>query len=284
MGSETAIWRRSSWRGLESANVLAVHLRWHGPARGRIWPGISERCDSDRTRLRLSSREEGPTRRQRRLGLPHAGCPPTGFSSRTGRTCSSSTSIATSRSEHPGHPGSPRRRAAPALNRGFTSNGRADTATIFDRHTLRTVGHVTTGNNPDTILSDPVSGRVFTMNSHSDDITAFTAADGSVAGTIALGGRPEFAVTDGTGRVYVNLEDGARSSRSTPARFGWSIAGRWRRAKSPRASPSMRRTAACSPAVTTGRWRWWTRAAVASWRRSPSARAWMRLGSMPGRA
>ena len=96
---------------------------------------------------------------------------------------------------------------APALNRGFTSNGRADTATIFDRHTLRTVGHVTTGNNPDAILYDPVSRRVFTMNGRSDDITALAAADGSVAGTIALGGRPEFAVTDGTGRVYVNLED-----------------------------------------------------------------------------
>jgi len=33
------------------------------------------------------------------------------------------------------------------------------------------------------------------------------AADGSVAGTIALGGGPEFAVSDGRGNLYVNLEE-----------------------------------------------------------------------------
>ena len=35
----------------------------------------------------------------------------------------------------------------------------------------------------------------------------FDAADGKAAGTIALGGKPEFAVSDGSGRVYVNIED-----------------------------------------------------------------------------
>ena len=92
----------------------------------------------------------------------------------------------------------------------------------------RTVGHVATGNNPDAILFDPVSGRVFTMNGRSDDITAFAAADGSVAGTIALGGRPEFAVTDGTGRVFVNLEDRsevvALDARSLRVAHRWPLA------------------------------------------------------------
>src|SRR6202171_5625057 len=35
------------------------------------------------------------------------------------------------------------------LGRGFTSNGRANTATIFDLKTLKTIGTVKTGNNPD---------------------------------------------------------------------------------------------------------------------------------------
>jgi len=37
--------------------------------------------------------------------------------------------------------------------------------------------------------------------------TPIDAASGTVAGTLPLGGRPEFAVADGKGNVYANLED-----------------------------------------------------------------------------
>ena len=93
------------------------------------------------------------------------------------------------------------------LGRGFISNGRAATATIFDLKTLGKIGEVKTGENPDAILYDRASGRVFTFNGRSGDATAFDAAHGTVAGTIPLGGKPEFAVADGKGRVYVNIED-----------------------------------------------------------------------------
>ncbi len=96
---------------------------------------------------------------------------------------------------------------ASELNRGFTSNGRANTATIFDLKTLKVLGRVKTGENPDAILYDPASGRVFTFNGRSRDATVFEAATGAVAGTIALGGKPEFAAADGKGKVYVNVED-----------------------------------------------------------------------------
>src|SRR5271169_3008459 len=82
---------------------------------------------------------------------------------------------------------------AQELNRGFTSNGKANTATIFDLKTLKVLGQVKTGENPDAILYDPASMRVFTFNGRSKDATAFEAASGTVAGTIALGGKPEFA-------------------------------------------------------------------------------------------
>ena len=49
--------------------------------------------------------------------------------------------------------------------------------------------------------------RVFTMNGRSHDATAINAADGTVAGTLELGGKPEFAVADGKGSIYVNIED-----------------------------------------------------------------------------
>jgi len=96
---------------------------------------------------------------------------------------------------------------APDLGRGFTSNGRAGTVTIFNSKTLAVIGHVDAGQNPDAIVYDPVSKRVFAMNGRSHDATAIDAATGKVAGTLPLDGKPEFAVADGQGRVYVNLED-----------------------------------------------------------------------------
>lgn len=96
---------------------------------------------------------------------------------------------------------------APQLGRGFTSNGRASTVTIFDLKTLKPLGQAKTGSNPDAIVYDAVTRRVFTFNGASKDATVISAADGSVSGTIALDGKPEFAVADEAGRIYVNLED-----------------------------------------------------------------------------
>ena len=96
---------------------------------------------------------------------------------------------------------------APELGRGFTSNGRGNSVTIFDLASLKVLGTVESGKNPDAIAYDPATQRVFTFNGGSDNSTAIDAAKGTVAGTIALGGRPEFAVADGQGAIFANLED-----------------------------------------------------------------------------
>jgi DNA-binding beta-propeller fold protein YncE len=97
---------------------------------------------------------------------------------------------------------------APEAHRGFTSNGRSSTVTIFDPGTLAVLAEVkTTGENPDAILYDPASRRVFTFNGRGKNATAIDAAAGTVAGTVALDGKPEFAAADGKGRVFVNIED-----------------------------------------------------------------------------
>jgi len=93
------------------------------------------------------------------------------------------------------------------LNRGFISNGRANTVTIFDLKTLAKVGEVKAGTNPDAIVFEPESGRVFTFNGRSHDSTAIDAKTGDVAGTFPMGGKPEFAAVDGKGKIYVNVED-----------------------------------------------------------------------------
>jgi YVTN family beta-propeller protein len=96
---------------------------------------------------------------------------------------------------------------APELGRGFASDGRANTVTIFDTKTLKTIGTVKAGTNPDAIIFDPVSKRVFAMNGRSGDVTAIDAATGNVPGTMLVGGKLEFAVADGKGSVFVNVED-----------------------------------------------------------------------------
>jgi YVTN family beta-propeller protein len=96
---------------------------------------------------------------------------------------------------------------APELGRGFTSNGRSNTVTIFDLKTLKVIGTVNAGTNPDCIVYDGVTKRVFTMNGRSSNTTAINAADGTVISTFELGGKPEFAVADGKGNIYVNIED-----------------------------------------------------------------------------
>jgi hypothetical protein len=97
---------------------------------------------------------------------------------------------------------------APDLGRGFTSNGRENTVTVFDMKTLKPVGEkIKVGENPDAILYDPATKRVFTFNGRSHDSTAIDAADGKVLGTIKLGGKPEFAASDAKGEIFVNNED-----------------------------------------------------------------------------
>jgi DNA-binding beta-propeller fold protein YncE len=96
---------------------------------------------------------------------------------------------------------------AAKLGRGFTSNGRENTVSIFDLKTLALLKKVKVGENPDAIIYEPVSNRVFTFNGRSKDATALDAATGEIAGTIPLGGKPEFSVVDGRGRLYVNNED-----------------------------------------------------------------------------
>jgi DNA-binding beta-propeller fold protein YncE len=96
---------------------------------------------------------------------------------------------------------------APELGRGFTSNGREGTVSIFDIKTLATSSKVKVGENPDAILYDPASKRVFTFNGRSQDSTAIDAVTGKVLGTIKLDGKPEFAASDAKGGIWVNIED-----------------------------------------------------------------------------
>jgi DNA-binding beta-propeller fold protein YncE len=93
------------------------------------------------------------------------------------------------------------------LNKGYISNGKDTSVTVFDLKKLKTITKIkVTGNNPDAILYDPFSHRVFTFNGKSSNSTVIDANSDKVIETINLPGKPEFSVTNLKGKIYVNIE------------------------------------------------------------------------------
>lgn len=97
---------------------------------------------------------------------------------------------------------------APRLGRGFATSGNHNTVVVFDLKSLKPIGDpIPVGTKPDAIVYVPGKDKVFVLNSGSNDTTILEAKDGTVDSTLPLGGKPEFAVAEGAGRVFVNLED-----------------------------------------------------------------------------
>jgi len=93
------------------------------------------------------------------------------------------------------------------LNKGFTSNGSTNDVTVFDLKTLQPIGqNIKVGPNPDAILLEPVSQRVLAFNARSNNISIIDTKSSTVVATAMLSGNPEFAVHDGKGIVYNNVE------------------------------------------------------------------------------
>ena len=94
------------------------------------------------------------------------------------------------------------------LHRGFISDGRSASVTVFDLDSLKTVATIEgTGQNPDAILYDGASHHVLTFNGKSGTASVIDTKKNAVIDTIVLPGKPEFAVSDGGGHAYVNIED-----------------------------------------------------------------------------
>jgi YVTN family beta-propeller protein len=96
---------------------------------------------------------------------------------------------------------------SPDFKKGFTSNGKLNTVTVFDINTNAILAQVKTGENPDAIMYDPHTMRVYVCNGRSKDMTVINATNNEVVATIPLGGKPETAVSDGAGKIFVNIED-----------------------------------------------------------------------------
>ena len=113
--------------------------------------------------------------------------------------------------------------------RGFISDGRSNSVTIFDLKSLQKIGaDVPVDNDPDCIIFDPSTKRVFTFNGDPATSTAIDAKTGAVVGHVTLDGGPEYSVPDGHGHIYNNVADKSEveeiDSKSLKVTRVWPIA------------------------------------------------------------
>jgi DNA-binding beta-propeller fold protein YncE len=90
---------------------------------------------------------------------------------------------------------------------GYISDGGANAVVVFDRSNFSIVATIPAGTNPDAILYEPATKSVWAFNGRSKNITVIDAASRKIIATIDVPGKPEFAVSDGKGNVYNNIED-----------------------------------------------------------------------------
>jgi len=90
---------------------------------------------------------------------------------------------------------------------GYISDGGAGSVLAFNRSTFKVIATIPAGKNPDAILFEPTKRLVFAFNGGSKDATVIDTSSNKVIATIPLPGKPEFSATDGSGNVFVNIED-----------------------------------------------------------------------------
>jgi YVTN family beta-propeller protein len=90
---------------------------------------------------------------------------------------------------------------------GYISDGGGNAVAVFDRSNFSIVATIPAGTNPDAIMYEPSTKSVWAFNGRSKNITVIDAASRKVVATIDVPGKPEFAVADGKGNVYNNIED-----------------------------------------------------------------------------
>jgi DNA-binding beta-propeller fold protein YncE len=99
---------------------------------------------------------------------------------------------------------------APAVGRGFISDGGGDGAiVIFDLQTNAILGSLTAMPDADGIIFDPATGQVLVVSGRGKALLTFKpdidTKNGKIGDPIALNGEPEFLASDEAGKAYVNL-------------------------------------------------------------------------------
>lgn len=116
-----------------------------------------------------------------------------------------------------------------ADGKGFTSNGRLNNVFVFDLNTYKITDSITTGKNPDAIMYEPFTKKIITCNGRSNDLSVIDPVTNKLVATIALNGKPETAVSNGEGKLFVNIEDknmiAVVDLQSLKMETGWALDG-----------------------------------------------------------
>jgi DNA-binding beta-propeller fold protein YncE len=92
----------------------------------------------------------------------------------------------------------------PKSGHGFSSSR---PIAMWDTKTLAVIKTIEVQGNPDGITFDPFNDRIWVFSHSAPNATVIDAKEGAIVGTVDLGGAPEQAVSDGNGRLYVDIED-----------------------------------------------------------------------------
>ena len=111
------------------------------------------------------------------------------------------------------------------LHKGFTSNGRLNNVFAFDLGTNKVIKEIATEQNPDAICYESFSKKIITCNGGGKSLSIIDPVNDAVIATVPLGGKPEEAVSDGTGKLFVNIEDKAEIAVIDMRKF--TVIARW---------------------------------------------------------
>ena len=96
---------------------------------------------------------------------------------------------------------------APDFGKGYITEGKGDSIAVFDLKSLKIIKKFKSlGRGPDAILYDTWVKKVFVFNADGFSIITIDPSNDDISGMLMLPGNPEYAVSDGFGKVYVNLE------------------------------------------------------------------------------
>ena len=94
-----------------------------------------------------------------------------------------------------------------ADKKGFTSNGRLNNVTVFDLNTNKVIEQIPAGQNPDAIMYESFSKKIITCNGRGKNLSIIDPSQSKLIDSVDVGGKPETAVSDGAGKIFVNIED-----------------------------------------------------------------------------
>ena len=89
----------------------------------------------------------------------------------------------------------------------ISTNGTSNTAVIFDGMSGKVRSVIAVGKKPDAVAFDPLTRTVWVMNADGGDISVVDPRSAKVVATVMVGGSLELGVADGSGRIFVNVED-----------------------------------------------------------------------------